>query len=206
MTLTRATWTRRTWCCWTHGRRWEVKWQHSKKGFQLFGVTRRIRFCVFVLKNIQIILYVFPHTDFLVGWKVRQQDGDQASSAPRPRVSEDAAIRPRPGHACHLCQAGLRTAHLHRLVQQLGTSQVERASSDWALKAQWASEVIVAAEISHDCWTDFLPCLQIKLSLRSHWFGIIWSPQQERNSYEEMIKTLSDAAAISQITNVSTHH
>lgn len=25
VTLPSATWTRRTWCCWTHGRRWEVQ-------------------------------------------------------------------------------------------------------------------------------------------------------------------------------------
>lgn len=88
--------------------------------YKHYGVSRMI---------LRWFVGVFSHSsDFLVGRKLRQQEGDQGSLDPRSRVPEDAPGRPRPGHGRRLYQTGLRTAHLHRLVQFLGSSQVECAS------------------------------------------------------------------------------
>lgn len=61
-------------------------------------------------------------SDFLMGWKLSQSVRDQGGMELCAGIPEDPSSKARPRHTHHLCQRGPRTAHLHRLVQCLGSS------------------------------------------------------------------------------------
>ena len=113
-TSPRTTWTRRMSCCWTPGRRWEVISQPS------VGLMRG-EMQLFLFIYFYLFIYFFL-SDFLMGWKFSQPVRDQGGVELCAGVPEDPPSKTRPRHTHHLCQRGPRTAHLHRLVQCLGSS------------------------------------------------------------------------------------
>lgn len=73
--------------------------------------------------QLDIVLFFLCLTlDFPVGWELCQPEGDQRSVELCPRLPEDPPSRPWLRHTYRLYQTGLRTAHLHWLVQCLGSS------------------------------------------------------------------------------------